>query len=132
MKKLKLAKPKKWNKTKAKRKLDVLFSKAIRGNRGKCEVYGRVDGVRCGGPLQAAHIENRANIRLRWDVMNVLCLCFGHHFWFHRNPTRFMEFVMKYFSREYNYLVRYRNEKVTFNEVYYKEKLAELSSKVTV
>lgn len=119
--------PKKFNKTKAKRKLDTLFSLKIRNNRAECQASQKVDGVKCGGPLQTAHIENRANIRLRWDVMNVLCLCFGHHFWFHRNPTRFVEFLIKNYPREYQYIQDHRNEKQTFDKVFYEKLLSDIS-----
>lgn len=42
----------------------------------------------------------------RWDMDNLLCMCAGCHFWSHKNPTLFTEFVMEYLGKE-----RYENLK---------------------
>ena len=124
--KLAIPKPVKFNKTKAKNKLDKLFSLSVRAI-GYCQAEDKYPPVKCGGSLQCAHIENRSNITLRWDKNNVLCLCFGHHFWFHRHPLQFVEFLLEYYKEKYDYVVAHRNEKTQFNEIYYKEKLKELT-----
>jgi len=70
-------------------KLDKELSRVIRSH-GSC--------VRCGNEeyskLQCAHIISRSNLAVRWDLSNVLCLCAGCHFWAHKNPTLFTEFVI--------------------------------------
>ena len=111
---------KKFNKTRAKKKLDQKFSAYIRII-GFCEAEGKVPGVKCGGGLQCAHIENRSNIHLRWDENNCLCLCHGHHFWFHRNPLQFIEFLLKYQKHKYDYVRKNRNQLQKFTEEFYEE-----------
>lgn len=125
MKALKFAKKKKVSKTLQTRKLDILFSKIIRSIKF-CEAEGKmINGkfVKCGGPLTNAHIENRANRRLRWDMHNCLSLCLGHHFFFHRNPLKFVEFLMMYYKEKYDYVLAHRNE---LNDEMYEETLERL------
>lgn len=38
-----------------------------------------------------AHIYGRRDYRLRWDLFNAICLCYGCHQWGHSNPTAFAE-----------------------------------------
>lgn len=112
MKKLKHSKPKKINKTAQTRRLDILFSKAIRSI-GFCQAEGKlIDGklIRCGGQLQCAHITTRSNRRLRWDTMNALSLCAGHHRWWTTHPLEWVEFLIKYYDEKYLYILAHRNE----------------------
>ena len=82
-----------------KRKIDKAFNKTIR-DRGSCERCHKTE------TLQAAHIFSRANMNIRWDYDNVLCLCAGCHFWAHKNPTLFGEWVVAHLGKErYNDLV---------------------------
>ena len=87
-------------------KLDKLFSKVIR-KRGHCE--------RCGSTrnLQTAHIFSRTYRNTRWDTSNALCLCAGCHFWGHKNPILFTEFVHEHLGRD-NYEVL----KEAHNQIY--------------
>ena len=121
--KLALPKPKKFNRTKAKRKLDKLFSLKIR-SLGYCNLNGW-DTIHCGGPLQTLHIIGRGNLFLRWDERNAICGCAGHHVYYTYHPEEWRQLMLQ-FSPDYEKLLQEREKKITFNEVYYKKKLAEL------
>jgi len=75
-------------------KLDKLVSTIVR-SKGKCE--------RCFEKnynlLQCCHIYSRTYRSVRWDTLNLLCLCSGCHFWSHKNPILFAEFVMDHFGK---------------------------------
>lgn len=78
------------------RKLDIICSQIIR--KSQC--------VRCGEPqydkLQCAHIFSRTYRSTRWLLLNLMCLCASCHFWAHRNPLLFSEFVKEYLG-DHNY-----------------------------
>jgi hypothetical protein len=74
------------------RKLDKIFSEIVR-SKGYC-VKCNKDGATV--QLQTAHIFSRTYKSVRWDYHNSLCLCAGCHFWAHRNPVLFTEFVKSY------------------------------------
>ena len=76
-----------------KNKLDALAREVVR-KRGKCERCGNKD------TLQVAHIYTRTYKETRWDTLNLLLLCASCHFWAHRQPIEFTEFVKKYFGEE--------------------------------
>ncbi len=122
---MKLTKPKKFNKTAAKNKLDRLFSLKIRSI-GICQLQG-VDHIRCSNVLQCAHVIGRANLFLRWDERNALSLCSGHHCWYTYNPEAWRKLMARLCPLEYQWLLDNRQNKITFNEVYYREKLKALS-----
>lgn len=81
--------PKKPSRTTLNNHLDRLFSLIIR-SRGRCERCGKKDET-----LQCAHVYSRIYKSVRWDTRNAFCLCAGCHFWAHKNPTEFTEFVKK-------------------------------------
>ena len=68
------------------RKLDKAVSEIVRA-RGRCAWCGKEEGLEC------AHIFSRRYRSVRWDLMNLLCLCHSHHFYAHANPILFAEFV---------------------------------------
>lgn len=107
-KSMKISKPKKINKTKLKRKADSLFSLKVRSI-GYCQAEGKMKG-KCGGQLQACHIQGRANYRLRWDQNNLLCMCAGHHRLSHTYPLDFIEMVMVHFPEKWAYVMKHKNE----------------------
>lgn len=72
-------------------KLDKIVSKIVR-SRGSCEKCGLSDYSK----LQAAHIYSRTYRSVRWDLLNILCLCAGCHFHGHKNPVLFTEFVKQH------------------------------------
>lgn len=77
-------------KTTMTRKMDTLCSQIIRFN--PCAKCGEVDYSK----LQCAHIFSRTYKSVRWDLLNLLCLCASCHFWAHKNPVLFGEFVASY------------------------------------
>lgn len=50
--------------------------------------------------IQAAHIFTRSRKATRLDPDNGLALCTGCHWWGHRNPHEFTEFVKDYMGEE--------------------------------
>ena len=70
-------------------KLDDAWSKLVklRANK-KCEYCGKTSY------LNSHHIFSRSKKSVRWDTMNGVCLCVGHHtfsskFSAHKTPTEF-------------------------------------------
>lgn len=101
-----LLKPKKKQSLiKLKTKADTLFSKWVRNRDKKC--------LRCGktSSLQCAHIITRSNLRLRYDLQNVLTLCAGcHMFWWHRSPLEAITWFQETYPKQYEYLLKAKNE----------------------
>jgi 5-methylcytosine-specific restriction endonuclease McrA len=67
--------------------LDKIVSQVVR-SRGKCERCGRTDKA-----LFCAHIHPRTKYNTRFDLENLLSLCWHCHQWGHLNPIDFSEFV---------------------------------------
>jgi 5-methylcytosine-specific restriction endonuclease McrA len=86
------------------RKIDQTISRIVRA-RGSCAWCGSTE------TLQAAHIFSRKNKRLRFILMNIICLCAGCHFKAHANPIFFTEFVKSYLGD-----LNYENLKLMANE----------------
>ena len=78
------------------KKLDKICSEIIRSH-GKCE--------RCGSTksLQCCHIFSRTYRSVRWDLDNLICGCASCHFFWHKNPTLFTDWV--YEKRKDKYLL---------------------------
>lgn len=125
---MKLLKPKKFNKTIAKRKLDTLFSLKVRSI-GICQLAG-TDTIHCGGVLQCCHLIGRGNLFLRWHEWNAISGCAGHHVYYTYHPEAWREQIMKLYPLEYQWLLDNREQKITFNESYFQEKLKELNQSV--
>jgi hypothetical protein len=85
-----------------------MFSEKVRAV-GECEL-ANLDNVRCGGGLQCMHIIGRANFNLRWDSMNALCGCAGHHSYYTNHPFEFYELVKNTWPDQYAYLLEHKNE----------------------
>lgn len=93
---------KKISKKTIKNKLDKLISNIVK-SQGKCQKCNQKSPL---VQLQTAHIFSRSNLSVRWDLDNVLCLCAKCHFWAHKNPLEFAEFVKKLLGEEkYNNLI---------------------------
>ena len=78
------------------------FAAYIR-SRGVCQAAGLTE-IRCAGVLQCAHIEGRGFHALRWDEMNALALCGGHHAWFTNHPFAWSMFIAEHFPQQHDYV----------------------------
>jgi hypothetical protein len=107
--KLKYAKPVKVNKKALGKKADTIFSLFIR-RIGVCELAGK-DGIRCGGSIQCAHIETRGVRAMRWNPMNALCICGGHHWYYTNNESKWQEVIKKEFPKKYAFYLKHKNDK---------------------
>lgn len=105
---MKFEKPKKINRSALKKKADIMFSHIIR-EAGVCQLAG-LDKVRCGGNLQCMHILGRSNYVLRWDTVNALCGCAGHHTYYTMHPWEWNELIKAKFKDRYEYINQYRND----------------------
>lgn len=101
-------KQRKTSKSALKRKADKLFGEKIR-SKGFCELAGK-DKINCGGSLQTMHILGRSNFNLRWDEINAICGCAGHHRWYTSNPFDFYQVMQANFPERMEYLSEHRNE----------------------
>ena len=78
------------------KKLDILWSKAVKVIAGyRCEVCGRT-----GNRLNSHHFFGRRTKGTRWDEKNGFCLCAGCHilnasFSAHQTPSLFHEWAIK-------------------------------------
>lgn len=95
-------------KKKLKLKADKLFSLKTRSI-GYCELAGK-DTIRCGGNLQCAHIETRGAHAIRWNDMNALCLCAGHHVYYTNNPREWDLQVALWFPDKWKYVEKHRRD----------------------
>lgn len=91
-----------------KRKADKIFSEKIR-SKGVCAFQG-LDHIACSEVIQCAHIIGRSNHGLRWDEINALPLCAGHHRWYTSNPYEWYVMIETHFQDRYKYLQEHRNE----------------------
>ena len=99
---------KKLNRTALKNKCDKLFSLKIR-SKGYCELR-ETDGISCGGPLQCAHIDTRGKHAIRWNEMNALCLCAGHHWYYTNNPNKWYEIISSIFPEKYMFYLKHQSD----------------------
>lgn len=70
----------------AKQEADRLWAAKVKAD-GLCELQG-VDGVRCGGSLQAAHGFSRRYLGTRYVLLNGWALCAGHHRYYTSAPLQ--------------------------------------------
>ncbi len=98
---------KKPSKKTLKLRADKLFRDKVR-SLGRCELRG-LDHIECSGDLQTMHIIGRSNHRLRWELLNSICGCSGHHFWYTNNPFYFFELVKREFPGRYEFVTQYKN-----------------------
>jgi hypothetical protein len=75
---------------KIEKKLDKKCSEIIRKRDPICRKCKKTKSTQC------AHIFNRGNKATRWDLDNMIGLCYYCHiFWAHRCPVEFAEWVKK-------------------------------------
>jgi HNH endonuclease len=76
---------------------DAAFSAAVRMSRNHtCEHCKRTDGK-----MECAHIYGRRAKSVRWDTLNVLCLCHTCHRYFTANPLDFDVWLKRYLGQGY-------------------------------
>lgn len=90
------------------RKLDKLVSEIVRSQGQCCKCHNKTYEL-----LQACHCYSRTYRSVRWDLLNVLCLCAGCHFWAHKNPILFTEFVKDYLGE-----IRYEQLKINARQIH--------------
>jgi len=81
------------SKTTLRNKLDKICSQIVRA-RGICASCLKKENLQC------CHIYSRTYNATRWDLDNLLCLCASCHFYFHKNPLEFANFVKEYCNDE--------------------------------
>jgi hypothetical protein len=91
-----------------KKKCDKMFSLLIR-SKGYCELRGK-DGISCGGVLQCAHIYTRGKHAIRWNPLNAVCLCAGHHVYYTNNPKKWDLIVEKEFPEKYKFVEEHQSD----------------------
>lgn len=121
---------KKVKKSTLRNKADKLFSLYVRLE-GKCQA-NTFWGVRCGGSLQCAHITTRGVTALRFDEMNALCLCAGHHRFFTHHPLEWVIFLKDSYPMKLEYVIKHKNDKVKKTEDLYREVIARYSKEEKV
>lgn len=89
-------------------KADKLFSLKVR-EAGACELMG-LDEINCGGGLQCAHIDTRGKHAIRWNTMNALCLCQGHHVYYTFNPKKWDIVVKQFFPDKYKFVEKHQSD----------------------
>lgn len=117
---IKTKKVKKIKKSTLKRKADLVFSKYIRSKYGYCQLAGK-DKIHCGGSLQTMHIETRGILAIRYNENNVLCGCQGHHVYYTYHPNLWRDFIVKFFPKKWEYVVKHMNDHVEMNEEEYRK-----------
>jgi hypothetical protein len=117
--------PRKPSKKTLRNKLDKAWSQLVKLQAGnKCEVCGSSE------TLNSHHIVGRRNLRLRWEVMNGVCLCVKHHKFgnqsAHENPVWFEDWLKENRGQDLKLIRSTMNEiqKWTIEDM--QEKLKEL------
>jgi len=84
--------------------LDRVFSEIVR-SQGHCDRCKRSDVY-----LNCAHIATRTNRRLRWELLNAMCLCVACHNWWHDYPTLATAWLEENFSEKAEYVRVHQRE----------------------
>jgi len=113
----------KFNAPAAKRKLDKLWSAAVRKRDGHCTFCGKTDGR-----LNANHIMSRKWLATRWDMDNGHALCFYCHTRvFHADPVMGYYLLVNQFSLDkIASLLNKSKQILLFDEAFYATRLIEL------
>lgn len=99
---------------------DKAFSDAIRFYRAyRCEHCQTQNGK-----MEAAHIFGRANKAVRWDVMNILCLCFRCHLHFTGNPLEFTAWLERYLGEGHLEILNEKRRRIQKDTKAYRKEVA--------
>lgn len=110
---------KKTEKQKLKDKADKLMSLYIRNFWGYCMLKG-LDDVRCSDQLNDMHIRTRGIVAIRYEELNHICGCSGHHVYYTNNPAKWEALVKKHFPKHWRFVEKHQNDKVKRTEELYK------------
>jgi hypothetical protein len=91
-----------------KKKCDKLWSLKIR-EIGYCELKG-LDDIHCGGYLQAMHVDTRGKHAIRWNLLNGICGCQGHHVYYTYHDKEWMKLVKKHFPKKYRFNQKHQSD----------------------
>ena len=116
---MKFPKVKKIKKSTLRNKADSLFSKHIR-SLGLCKLRGR-DKIRCSQVLQCMHIITRGNTTLRYNPLNAVCGCSGHHVYYTNHPDEWVMLVQREWPDAWKILQAERTVKTKKTEDLYRE-----------
>ena len=117
---------KRWNAAKAKKKLDVLWSRIIHERDDHCRFCGRTEGM-----MNAHHVFSRRHTATRWDVRNGVLVCFSDHYRAHNDiPWGHMMAIQAIGQPEFDMLDLIHEQIVHFDRAYYAAKLVELQKLV--
>jgi 5-methylcytosine-specific restriction endonuclease McrA len=111
-------------KSKLKKKADILFSSHIRKRDGHCLICKSKDNLNC------AHILSRRHTLLRWDKNNAVCLCWSCH-WrlMHHDPAKGMMWFQEKFPKRWAYLRQFKDMSGKCTELFIKEVIKKYSPK---
>jgi hypothetical protein len=105
---------------KAKKKADLAFAKYIRDRDGKCMLAG-LDNVRCSEQLQCMHLITRGIYALRFDEVNAMAGCSGHHIYYTMRPSDWELLLQTHFFDRWEYIQEHRNDESHYKQSDYEE-----------
>ena len=101
--------------------LDDAWSKLVKLRAGeKCEYCGKTS------PLNSHHIFSRSKKSVRWDAMNGVSLCVGHHtfsstFSAHKTGIEFFFWLEEYKGKDFINLLRIKANSISKLHIFEKE-----------
>lgn len=105
-------------------KLDIAWSLLVKLKAGmKCEIDHCKKTT-----LNSHHIYSRSKKSTRWETMNGICLCVGHHtfsskFSAHKTPLEFIRWLDKYKGEEFMTLLQIKAHQTSKLHLFEKELL---------
>ena len=123
-----LTKQHKVKKSTLRNKADKLMSLYVR-KLGYCQIRG-LDTIRCSDQLNDMHIRTRGVTALRYDLINHLCGCSGHHVFYTNNPSKWDALIQKYFPERWAHIQAHQNDKVKKTEDLYRQVIEQFKEEV--
>jgi hypothetical protein len=102
---------------------DKAISKLIR-EKGFCEKCGTKNS-----DFDTAHVVGRKNLTLRWDILNLLCLCRDCHRWGHAHPKEFRKWFDNKYPERSEYVDSVKNRIIWKSVLDYEELLDNIEKK---
>jgi hypothetical protein len=84
---------------------------------GRC-IFAGYFGIKCSGQVQWAHVLSRRHPALRWEEINGMSLCSGHHLYWHHEPAIAVERFVSLYPERWAQLQRLHllNPKINIRE----------------